>query len=86
LAVVITYRKYNVVGRYRQRLIRVDYGNLDTSLVVDTGFSKIHAYTVSAPSVTTKAVDIGTVAGGTITLTVTDPAAACYIYIDAIGN
>jgi len=86
MAVVITHRRSNVVGKYRQKLIRVDYGAADTALTVDTGFSKIHAYSVGLTSITGKPVDYATVAGGVITITANAPGAACYLYVTAIGN
>ena len=86
MAVVITTRKSNVVGKYRQKLIRVDYGAADTAISVDTGFSKIHAYSLSPTSVTAKPVDFATVATGTISITANAPGAACYLYVTAIGN
>jgi hypothetical protein len=85
MAVVITYNKPNVVGKYKQRLIRVDYGNGDTSLTVDTKMKLIESYTISLTSVTAKPVDYATVAGGVITIAVNDPLAACYLYVNAIG-
>jgi hypothetical protein len=86
MAVVVTYRKMNVVGKYRQQLIRVDYAAGDTALTVATGFSKIHAYSVSPTSVTAVPLDFATVSGGTISITANNPGAACYIFLDVIGN
>ena len=86
MAVVVTYRKMNVVGKYRQQLIRVDYGAGDTALTVATGFSKILAYYVSATSVTAVPLDFATVSGGTISVTANNPGAACYVYLTVIGN
>ena len=85
MAVVITYNKPNVVGKYKQRLIRVDYAGGDTSLAVPTKMKLIESYGISLTSVTAKPVDYATVSGGTITITVTDPLAACYLYVTAIG-
>jgi hypothetical protein len=85
MAVVITYNKPNVVGKYRQRLIRVDYGNGDTSLTVPTRMKLIESYTISPTSVTAKPWDYATVSGGTITVAVNDPLAACYLFIVAVG-
>ena len=85
MAVVITYRKPNIVGKYKQRLIRVDYGNGDTALTVDTYLKRVESYTISPPSVTAKLIDNATVSGGTITVNVADPLAACYLFITAIG-
>jgi hypothetical protein len=85
MAVVITYNLHNVCGKYKQKLIRVDYGNGDTALTVDTKLKLIESYTLSPTSVTTKLVDYATVAGGIITINVADPLAACYLYVNAIG-
>jgi hypothetical protein len=85
LAVVITYKKVNVVGKYRQRLIRVDYGAADTTLTIPTGFNNVVAYSCSPTSVTAKPLDYGVVANGTITLTANAPVAACYVFVTAIG-
>ena len=85
MAVVITYNKHNNVGKYKQKLIRVDYGNGDTALTVDTKMKLIESYTISPTSVTAKAVDYSTVAGGVITVNAADPLAACYLFINAIG-
>lgn len=86
MAVVITDRISNVVGKYRQKLIRVDYGAADTTLTIDTGFSKIYSYTAGATSVTAKPIDYGTVAGGVITLVANAPGVAAYVFVSAIGN
>lgn len=85
MAVVITHNRKNYVGKYRQALIRVDYGNGDTALTIDTGLKIIYGYTLSPVSVTTKLVDKATVAGGVITVAVADPLAACYLYCIAVG-
>ena len=85
MAVVITHNRPNVVGKYKQRLIRVDYGNGDTALTVVTGLKIIYSHTISATSVTAKGLDHTTISGGTLTVNVTDPLAACYLYINAIG-
>lgn len=66
-------------------LKKMTYDNGDSSIVVDTGLSRIFSYSVSAPAVTAKAVDFGVVAGGTITLTVADPLAPDYLYVKAYG-
>ena len=85
MAVVITYNKPNVVGKYRQRLIRVDYDTGDTALTVDTQMKLIESYTISPASVTLKPWDFATKAGGVISITATNPLAPCYLYIIAIG-
>jgi len=85
MAVVITHNRPNVVGKYKQRLIRVDYATGDTALTVDTRLKLIVSYTISPTSVTAKPVDFATVAGGVISVTVTNPLADCYLYINAIG-
>jgi len=85
MAVVITHNRPNVVGKYKQRLIRVDYATGDTALTVDTRLKLIVSYTISPTSVTAVPVDFATVAGGVISITVTNPLADCYLYVNAIG-
>ena len=85
MAVATAWKKTNYVGKYKQVLMKMTYGNGDTSVVCATGLNKIISYTVSPASVTTKLVDIGAVSGGTITLTVTDPLAAAYLFVTAWG-
>ena len=85
MAVAVAWKKHNVVGKYRQILMKVTYGNGDTSVAVNTGLKLILAYSHSEASVNTKVITGAAVSGGTITFTVTDPLAAAYIYVDAIG-
>jgi len=85
MAVVITHNRPNVVGKYKQRLIRVDYDNGDTALTVDTRLKLIYSHTISATSVTAKTFDHTTISGGVLTVNVADPLAPCYLYIIAIG-
>ena len=85
MAVVITYNRKNNVGKYTQRLIRVDYDTGDTAVTVDTMLKLIISYTVSPTSVTAKPWNFATVAGGVISITAADPLAVCYLYINAIG-
>lgn len=65
--------------------IKVTYGNGDTSVAVDTKLKKIISYGHSEASVNTKVITGAAVSGGTITFTVTDPLAAAYIFVTAIG-
>lgn len=85
MAVVTTWKKTNYVGKYKQVLMKMTYGNGDTTVTCNTGLNKIISYTVSATSVATKTVTDGDVSAGTITLTVTDPLAACYLFVTAWG-
>ena len=57
----------------------------DTIVTVNTGLKIIYSYSVSMPTITGKTLDYGTVAGGTITLNVTNPAANEYLFITAWG-
>lgn len=85
MAVVTTWKKINYVGKYKQVLMKMTYGNGDTTVTCATGLNKIIGHTESAPSVATKYVTAQAVSGGTITLTVTDPLAACYLFVTAWG-
>jgi hypothetical protein len=57
----------------------------DDTVTVKTGLKLIYTYSVSPQAVTGKIVDYGTVAGGVITLHITDPAATKDLYVTAIG-
>ena len=85
MAVVKTYQRIDYVGRYKKVMARYDYDNLDTTLTWVTGLKKVYAWAASATSVTAVPVDYGVVADGTITVTVTNPAAPCYVYLTAWG-
>jgi hypothetical protein len=77
---VDTYRQNSIV------MIRMDYEDNDTTVTVPTGLRKIRSFDVSPTSVADKYVTTSAVSGGTITLTVTDSGAACYLYVTAHGT
>ncbi len=81
----MTWKKRDVCGKYRVIHCKMTYGNGDTSVVVATGLKNIVSYSVSPTSVTTKAWNFATVSGGTITITVADPLAGCYLFVTAFG-
>jgi len=85
MAVATAWTRKDLLRRHRVVIKKFTYDNLDTSITCATGLKKIYGYSCSAPSVATKYVTRGVVAGGTITLTVTDPAAPCYLTVTAIG-
>jgi len=85
MAVVLTWKRHNFAGKYKQIVMKYTYGNGDTTVTAATGLKNIVAYALSPTSVTAKAVDFATVAGGTITITVADPLAACYLFVTAWG-
>jgi len=85
MAVVTTWKKLNFTGKYKQVLLKMTYGNGDTTVTVATGLNKIISHSESATSVAGKTVTRAVVSGGTITLTVTDPLAACYLFVTALG-
>jgi hypothetical protein len=85
MAVVKTWQRTDYVGRYKKVMARYDYTTGDTAITWVTGLKKIYAWANSPTSVTAKALDFATVAGGTITITATNPLAACYVYVTAWG-
>jgi hypothetical protein len=85
LTVALASKKTGRVPGLRIVCLKYTYGNGDTSIVAQTGLKIVYSWAISAASVTTKLVDIGTVAGGAITLTVADPLADAYIYVTAYG-
>jgi hypothetical protein len=85
MTVATAWKRQTATRGYRGVFIKMTYGNADTSVVVNTGLKKIYSYSVSPTSVATKTVTAGAVSGGTITLTVTDPLAACYLTVTAWG-
>ena len=85
MAVATAWTRRDVLRKNRVVMKKFTYGNGDTSITCATGLKIIHHYDISPPSVTLKPVDFATVAGGTITITVTDPLAACYLFVTAYG-
>jgi len=86
MAVVTTWTRRGLVGRKTRCVMKkMSYDNGDTSIVVATGLKQIYSFDVSPTSVTAKKVNYATVAGGTITITVADPLAPCYLKTTAYG-
>lgn len=85
MTVATAWTRRDLLRKHRVVLIKMTYGNGDTSLTVSTGLKKIYGHTVSPPAVTAKAVDFATVAGGVITIHVADPLAPDYLFVTAWG-
>ena len=85
MAQTLIYKKVNYAGKYKQVLLKYTLASGDTTITAATGLKIIYAWFISAPSVAAKYVTTGTVSGGTITITVTDPLAAEYFYVTAFG-
>lgn len=85
MAVTTTWKRIDRLRTHRVVLMKMTYGNGDTTVTVATGLKIIYSYSVSPTSVATKTVTDGDVSGGTITLTVTDPLGAAYLFVTAIG-
>jgi hypothetical protein len=86
MAVVTTWTRRGFAGRNARFVSKkMSYDNGDTSIAVATGLKKIYSFSVSPTSVTAKKVDYATVAGGTITITVANPLAPCYLKVTAYG-
>lgn len=86
MAVVTTWKKIDFDGRFKRVTLKMTYDNGDTTVTCATGLRNLFGYTVpQGSSVATKYVTRGTVAGGTVTLTVTDPLAPAYLTLIAWG-
>lgn len=85
MAVTTTWKKTDYAGKYKIVHMKMAYDTGDVAVTCATGLKIIYGYTVSPTSVNTKTVTGSTVAGGTITLTVADPLAPCYLFITAWG-
>jgi hypothetical protein len=85
MAVATAWTRRDILRKTRAVIKKMTYDNGDTSIVVNTGLKKIYSFIVSPTSVTAKKVNCATVAGGTITITVADPLAACYLFVKAYG-
>lgn len=86
MAVTTTWKKIAyLLGKYKIVMMKMTYGNGDTSVVAATGLKIIYSVTHSTSSVATKTVTDCDVSGGTVTLTVTDPLGTAYLFITAIG-
>jgi len=73
-------------GRTVMKKIKMVYDSGDTSLTVPTGLHTIDSVEVSPCSVNTKYPTGQTVAGGTVTVAVTNPAGAAYLFVTAFGH
>lgn len=85
MAPALAWKKWNFAGKYKQIVMKYTYDTGDTTVTAVTGLKNIVAYSVSPTSVTAVPVDFATVSGGTITITVTNPLAACYLFVTAWG-
>jgi len=86
MAVATAWKKIDFDGRFKRVTMKKTYDNLDTTVTCATGLRNLFGYTVpSGSSIATKYVTAGTVSGGTVTLTVTDPAAPAYLTLIAWG-
>lgn len=86
MAVALAWKKTNFSGAYKQVILKYTYDTGDTAVSAKTGLKFIVGYAISPTSVTAKAVDYATVSGGTITVTVANPLAACYLFVTAWGK
>jgi hypothetical protein len=85
MAVATAWTRRDVLRKHRVVMKKMTYAGGDTSLTVNTGLKKIYSYDISPTSVTAKAVDYVTVSAGTLTITVANPLAACYLFVTAEG-
>ena len=85
MAVATAWTRRDVLRKNRVVMKKMTYAAGDTSITCATGLKIIYHYDISPPSLTAKPWDYATVAGGTITITVTNPLAACYLFVTAYG-
>ena len=86
MTVAVAWKKCDLDGKWKRVTMKMTYDNGDTTVTCPTRLRNIYGYTISSgTSVATKYVTRGTVSGGTVTLTVTDPGAACYLTLIAWG-
>lgn len=86
MTVTTTKKKDGIKGDLRYQLWYAVLESGDTEIVITTGFHRILYHNISPPSVASKYVTTATVSGGTITYTVTNPAAAEYFYIEVLTD
>jgi len=79
------WRKVDLLRKHRVVMMNMSLVAADDTVTVETGLKLIYSYSVSAPAITAKPVDYGTISGGTITLHVTAPGANMALYVTAIG-
>lgn len=85
MAVAVAWKKLDYIGRHKYVHMKITYAAGDTTLTCKTGLKIIYGALVSPTSVTTVPVTKIAVSGGTVTITATDPGAACYLYLTAYG-
>jgi len=85
MAVVTAWKRTDLLRKTRVVMMKMTYASGDTSVVVNTGLKRIFSFNISPTSVTAKKVDFAAVSGGTLTLTVADPLADCYLFVTARG-
>jgi len=85
MAVATAWKRTDYLRKHKIVMMKMTYASGDTSVTVSTGLKIIYSYTISTYSLTTKTILQATVSGGTITVTVTDPGAAAYFFVTAIG-
>ncbi len=81
----ISEKVINTLGKYKEVNCKMALISGDTAVTCTTGLKRIESYEVSPTSVNAKTVTRGTVAGGVISLVVTDPLADEYLWITAYG-
>jgi hypothetical protein len=86
MAVAVAWKRLNFPGKYKQVLMKLTYAAGDTTLTCVTGLKQIVEANVSLPSVTAVPVTKVAVAGGTVTITTTNPGGACYLFLEASGR
>jgi hypothetical protein len=79
------WRRKDFFRNHKIVMIKMSLINGDDVATVKTGLKKIYSFTVSPPEITGKALNHSTVAGGTITVNFTNPAANASLYVTAIG-
>jgi hypothetical protein len=85
MAVLMASKRMDTFRKNHAVMIKMTYGSGDTTVTVPTGLKVIYGLEVSPPSVDSKPVTRAVVSGGTVTLTVTNPTTACYLYVTAHG-
>jgi len=79
-------KKQGIIGDLKYQIFYCTIVSGDTIITVATDFKRILYHNISPPSVAAKYVTTATVSDGTITYTITNPAAAEYMYVIAISD
>jgi hypothetical protein len=85
MTVVTAWKRNDVMRKHKLIMMKMTYESGDTSVVADTGLSRVINYSLSPTSVTGKTWDYATEADGIITITVADPLEDCYLFVTAEG-